>query len=237
MKIISKRKDYYDWVAGKYGGGDPRVVYDRRYDTKLSGELISMKYEATHRGIHSYSPKAAHKDLACEGYDYETKYCIVAGKGYLLVRNTCKNQSWRAALSPDDEYFQEETWQPREPKKYISRPWGWREAREEWVGRILNPQVSDCLLEASIALQRPVFVISSAARHYDRASIAIEYEVPNLGELGFASAIPAEQMYQELSYFVGNTMQFSPDTAPPVEVSNSDKITQHGFDLKRSFRH
>jgi len=29
MKIISPFKDYYDWIAGKYGGGDPRMVYTR----------------------------------------------------------------------------------------------------------------------------------------------------------------------------------------------------------------
>ena len=35
MKIISPFKDYYDWVAGKYGGGDPRLVYKR---TKIEGK-------------------------------------------------------------------------------------------------------------------------------------------------------------------------------------------------------
>ena len=35
MKIISPFKDYYDWVAGKYGGGDARLVYKR---TKIEGK-------------------------------------------------------------------------------------------------------------------------------------------------------------------------------------------------------
>ena len=30
MKIISKFKDYYDFIGRKYGGGDPKVVYKRR---------------------------------------------------------------------------------------------------------------------------------------------------------------------------------------------------------------
>lgn len=35
MKIISPFKDYYDWIAGKYGGGDPRLIYKR---TKIQGQ-------------------------------------------------------------------------------------------------------------------------------------------------------------------------------------------------------
>ena len=35
MKIISPFKDYYDRIAGKYGGGDPRLVYKR---TKIQGQ-------------------------------------------------------------------------------------------------------------------------------------------------------------------------------------------------------
>jgi hypothetical protein len=49
--------------------------------------------------------------------------------------------------------------------------------------------------------------------------------------------IPATQMYQELSYFMGNTIKEHPDTEPPVEVSNNCKIINAGFDLKQSFRH
>ena len=30
MKIISKFKDYYDHVAYMYGGGDPKIIYDRK---------------------------------------------------------------------------------------------------------------------------------------------------------------------------------------------------------------
>ena len=43
-------------------------------------------------------------------------------------------------------------------------------------------------------------------------------------------------MYQEISYFIGNTMNESPDIKPPVEISNKDKISKAGFDLKNSFR-
>jgi hypothetical protein len=49
--------------------------------------------------------------------------------------------------------------------------------------------------------------------------------------------VPATEMYQNLAYFMGNLMNVSPDKAPPVEVSNNQKILKSGFDLVKSFRH
>jgi hypothetical protein len=61
--------------------------------------------------------------------------------------------------------------------------------------------------------------------------------LPRLGELGFAAIFSAEQAYQNLSYFVGNYLRDSADLNPPAAVSDRDRIVQHGFDLKKSFRH
>ena len=63
------------------------------------------------------------------------------------------------------------------------------------------------------------------------------YKVPILSELGIPNIIPAEKIFQELSYFIGNIMKESPDIAPPVEIENDLRIEGHGFDLKQSFRH
>ena len=43
MKIISKFKDYYDWVAQRYGGGDPLNVWIRQ-DTVNKIEGLGLSF-------------------------------------------------------------------------------------------------------------------------------------------------------------------------------------------------
>lgn len=43
-----------------------------------------------------------------------------------------------------------------------------------------------------------------------------------------------EQLYQEISYCVGNTIKNKNE--PPIAISDLDKVVQHGFDKKVSFR-
>ena len=100
--------------------------------------------------------------------------------------------------------------------------------KEEQIQSWLNPKESHLLLKVSRELQQPAFII--------RGRELIEGKLPRLGELGFAALFSAEQMYQNLSYFVGNYLRESADLKPPVTISDRDRILQHGFDLKKSFR-
>ena len=61
--------------------------------------------------------------------------------------------------------------------------------------------------------------------------------MPNLGELNFGRMIPAEQMWQDIRATITDVLRPNPDRAPPVEISNEDKIHKAGFDGKTSFRH
>jgi hypothetical protein len=40
----------------------------------------------------------------------------------------------------------------------------------------------------------------------------------------------------EIYNFIQNVLRKNPDTIPPVEVKNENKILSAGFDLKTSFR-
>ena len=66
---------------------------------------------------------------------------------------------------------------------------------------------------------------------------AISERIPNLSTFGFASVVSAPQMYQNIAYFMANTVNESPDLVVHDNMSNREKIQQHGFDLKQSFRH
>jgi hypothetical protein len=82
-------------------------------------------------------------------------------------------------------------------------------------------------------IQAPVFVINS---NYWR-NFNIDTDIPILKDSGIASIISPEKMYQDISYFIGNVLKDNPDTLPPVNISDKDKLTQAGFDAKMSFRH
>ena len=99
---------------------------------------------------------------------------------------------------------------------------------KEQIERWLNPRESTNLIQVSRRVKQPAFVMLERDCVYGR--------LPRLGELGFGILFSPEQTYQNLSQFVGNYLRDSPDLKPPATVSDRDRITQHGFDLKRSFR-
>lgn len=101
-----------------------------------------------------------------------------------------------------------------------------------------NNDSFDILVKLSKELGTPIF-------EYDGYDFGEYYimdgnmynKIPNLQELGIASVYSPEQLYQDLSYFIGNIMKDNPDINPPVIIEDIHKITGHGFDLKQSFRH
>ena len=93
-------------------------------------------------------------------------------------------------------------------------------------------------VEISKKINAPVFVVEyyGFPQGSKNKFVGIGKKVPNLGELGLASIYPAEQLYQDIDYFLTNTIKDSPDTMPPVSMTDKEKIESHGFDNKVSFR-
>lgn len=97
----------------------------------------------------------------------------------------------------------------------------------------LTPVQNSCILELTRLLSQPVLKI-----YHNRYAVLVDKNIPRLTEYGFHNNIDAEQLYQNLEYWFGNLRHTpSPDLAPPVTLSDKDRIVQHGFDLKQSFRH
>ena len=70
-------------------------------------------------------------------------------------------------------------------------------------------------------------------KHY----ITIGKDVPRLCEIrNFAKFYPANEIYQDLSYVLGNLMHDPPDANPPVQVGEAVRWVKKGFDSKTSFR-
>ena len=61
-----------------------------------------------------------------------------------------------------------------------------------------------------------------------------KWNIPILSEYGMAAFYPAEEIYQDISQFLGWLVN-NPEI--PNKQTDTEKIVTHGFDLKESFRH
>jgi hypothetical protein len=227
MLIQSRFKDYYDFVAAQYGGGDPKVRY-------LRGGL-----RRTEIFVDRF-PLADPLSWPHLDADYELAYLIVAGKAYLLRRDKKPGRKFSDFRVADAEAVSEADRKTRTAgRRYLAQ-------RRVFGGRDFDftfGRQYDFLVSLHRAAGAPALVIdqvwrpASRDRMQDRIQIDLWERCPVLKHLGMAAVVSPEQMYQELAYFVGNLMKVSPDIAPPVEVDNQHKILAAGFDLKTSFRH
>lgn len=212
MKIISKEKDYYDYVAHQFGGGDPKLILNRtkfEIPKELQLDTNIIKWDINLR----FTPYS-------DAIEYA--WLVLLGKLY-LVYYCNKNQDWKLAVN-----------------------------NEQILNIVLKKQLffytitmadiyenkSDSAIDLCKDLNKPYFIIKPIygnLRKFYRTN-SILYMFPkwqNLGNIGFTKLISPEQMYQNISLFVGQYL-YSPEVIDIVD--NDIKIENHGFNLKTSFR-
>ena len=229
MKIQSKFKDYYDYVEYLYSqeGGDPSNTYVRKELTQtdhLDSSCVYVNVNETDN-IPDVPSRRTYEEIL----PWIFKWCSVCGELYLLVSKESSTPDWR--LITEDH--------PSLRMVHSSHRRWFEEVKMEDILSVPN---KSCV-SVSRQLQIPVYVIETTqshpwlrvSGHKKSSQVVVSREIPNLGKLGFASLIPAEQMYQNISMFLAS-LRDSPDSAPPVNVSDKDRLTQKGFDAKISFR-
>ena len=68
----------------------------------------------------------------------------------------------------------------------------------------------------------------------------IQEDIPRLADIrGLATTYGKEQAYQDISYWIANLKDGSPDAAPTgnPEQTDHEKVVSHGLDLRYGFRH
>jgi hypothetical protein len=221
MMIISPFKDYYDYLIGIYGIDEKRIY-------------IRNKIETTHI-ISDIRPC----DFNLFSYDidlFRLKYIFVNGYRYLFVGE--KNHPLSMSVS---------RWVIFDESKHIAKErYGFRyqSARiKEELAHLSEGYTSENIINFTKLVKQPVFSISISPQWHKKYPGKAEYEtvvddnVPRLVDYGIASIIPADKIYQDLDYFIGNILNDSPDLQPPVHISDKDMIEAKGFDKKISFRH
>lgn len=226
MKIKSQFKDYYDHIAFMYGGGDPKIVYPRHKLIGGKDGIISLvgKFNVEILPTHYYGRGI--DPLT----DFDFKWLIVNARKYLCIAKVNNEYPYRREWKIINE---------KEHKKQYDYIFGSRMNMQARFKSYMGGKEEEGLLEISRILKAPVFCIIGDKWLYRTAEYALQIEesIPILSTYGLASLVPPEQLYQDLAYFMGNKIHISPDLAPPVTISDKDKIVQYGFDLKSSFRH
>lgn len=213
MKIISNYRDYYDHQAHVYGGGDPKIVYVRNHKHITVPELDFWDWKCKSVDI-LQDVYMLHYDSRND-YNPELRGIVIGDIFFAQIRYDMKS---------DYVLLQE-----KDIKHGVRSEWFWRNKQHK-LDMFIN-HVDSSLIDFCKHINIPVFMFNVT-----REKLIVDVNCPNLGKLGIASYISAEQMYQHLSYFIGNKMKDNPDTIPPVNVDDKFKIMGHGFDIKRSFR-
>ena len=227
MKIISPFTDYYDHHARDT---DPKILFNRK-DFEIPW---SHNHSFTVYGKHNilglpepisdlWKVPTKHYRLAWLVINLR-KYLIISFDGYYRYNYKLANRHNM------DEFYKKGDKSDSSYKKHYSN-----------LEKLLEEsgQIDEKLLPISKLVKQPIYIIldTYSNNYMDRHYVTITQQMPILKNIGISSIISSEQLFSETEYFISNYLNENPDTIPPVEIGNNDKIVGHGFDLKQSFRH
>ena len=234
MYIISKKKDYYDGVAGTTGI-DKSIVYDREIieveEKNLPNEFKRYNSGSNpNRSIFLKLENTIIKPELRELYAAISPFIIgFCGKLYVgwKLYSIGKELSYGG-----NELITTITYDNENMKKLV-QPHSWGGSFEDNLNYVLTYDP----IEMFRVLNTPVFIYDS---DYDRKDIDKYWRNhpkffinPLLKEYQFYKVFNAVQAFQEISMFLGGVLGNREKEI--VNVEDKYKITQHGFD-KWSFR-
>lgn len=212
MKIKSNFKDYYDYIAHRYGGGDPSICYIRNKVSNAMGinnpcEQISIEFP-----LKTFSMR----------YGMKVGSLIVNGTAHIVfATNVYGVPNWKIVTDNNiDEFI----------KQYNEN--SFHKVSKEYVGIYHNDSRNE-YVKLSQQLNSPIFIIDY---NYNN-NLYIQNQIPCLKDIGYDKIVSPEQLYQNIEYFICNKIRTNPDIKPPVQVEDIVRLEQHGFDKKISFRH
>ena len=211
MLIIDKQVDYYDCMAYAFGI-DKKVVFKRDITTKqLSYDKLSLVLQGLLKVLGSYRPDIKTVDGYKISSNITDMFLVFCGKLY-FVKETSKTTNH--GLESLTENYYDYNW-PEYPKNHY-RATLWGNIR-------LN---ANLIIELGEYINSPYFLIRRK-RDY------IELSVPNLKDIDFHTIMDASSCYQEIKMAINETYNVENNM---VVIANDDRIKQHGFDIKKSFR-
>jgi len=216
MIIKTNYKDYYDHIAHIYGGGDPKIVYVRPHRLKVIPKMDNLDKTNGRWSRDIFKCKAIQDlvDLHDGWNSWKNELTYVRGivMGDILFAQIKREKENEYRFVNQKDMADRKFWHKLELRNYIN--------------------IHDTsLIPICRKVGLPVFSFD-----VKYSGLYVNEYTPKLGEIGIASYISPNDMYQHLSYFIGNTMKISPDDMEKIPVPDKIKIEGHGFDYKTSFR-
>jgi len=239
MRIISKFKDYYDSALAF--GQDKSVVFVR---DQQELDLKQSPYDL----LNQHSPKVQleykkKKDTEMFFGPVVIVFCGKTYRGMMVRRVTQLEPAKRVYGFTDTElkvFFSAE-----ELEAYLAEyemiikdetRYAWMVDKSVKVREFLGAQGTTELMDYCIANRFVTLTYNeSIPDSYNWRQVNTKSWVANgnIGNLNFFKVFDPFSAYQELDMFISGTLPQS--TAMPIEISDKDRIAQHGFD-KHSFR-
>lgn len=238
MYIISKRKDYYDGVAGTTGI-DKTIVYNRQII-----EVDEKDYPRVFQRYNAFSNKnpSPFNKIGSVDVKYELRAAGVYGHAAIFIIGFCGKLYVGCKL-----YSEGETDASYGGKKLITtitydmenlkgllQDYGWSGKFEDNLNYVLTYDPIEIFRE----FNSPVFVYDNdyGRTYFPNSNWSNNHKFfinPLLKEYQFYKVFDAVQAFQEISMFLGGVL--GKGEKEIVEVADKYKIGQHGFD-KWSFR-
>ena len=216
MKIISKFKDYYDYLVSVYGL-DEVMVYDRRTDYLEKPSITSDD--------RSYHYKIAICGQFYNIYLYKDKFYYTVDELVVLDKLLKKNRK---------ETIVHYHWNEKDPVKTTQRHFDETNKTTDINIRLRQPVV----IKSYYGKMDVTKVDDNSDRYYTffdtNKKVTSSWNMCNLTEFGLATYVPADEMYQKIYAFI-SWLKDHPEI--PNKQSNEEKLLSHGFDKKSSFRH
>jgi hypothetical protein len=217
VKIISKFKDYYDFVGQQYGGGDPALVLNRN--------TVKPAFEKTRWGqIQNFNTSLVNLDKL--GINHPPAFST-EWRSNIHVRVIAFCGAWASFERPVDDlgrFPPGSEWTLR--KRQV--------AKHEWANPAWVEDASvrvESAVRASILVGRPYFEVDSSGAVMDRFPILDNPILDPENSLGFHRFVSPQECYQRISNFLYEIRSGEP--ASPM--SDKEKTLSHGFN-QESFR-
>lgn len=230
MYIISKRKDYYDGVAGTTGI-DKTIIYTR--------DIIELDEDQYPKDFQGYDPLKRKNPsplwkLTNVHLKKDLRIVYVHVAPFIIGFCGKLHVGWKFYSADKDRLITTITYDNDNVKKLVDQYTYWDGNLEDNLNYVLSYDVMNIFRE----LNTPVFVYDS---DYGRPSIVVRrYDNspkfiinPLLKEYQFYKVFNAVQAFQEIQMFISGVLGNKEKEI--IDVPDKYKIAQHGFD-KWSFR-
>lgn len=251
MRIIDNKKDYYDWLVGKFGL-DGHITYDRRNSTRLVNKTSSsMLYDKYPMGWgHIFCTWKNGRDPKDErnmptGYDWDTPKSSFPHRKYKEfpgAYNVKSNFFGLVIGSVAYVFLVHRVLQNENDKEVklipkLMRKFTFDRSRTKTTAPILVGELSYSLFDIPFGIR-----VRGKADEYYEALSKVGYiapdrdgkyqENPIMEGTWIPSLIPAEEVWNNITDYLLSIKE------PPIIDNRTDvqHLESHGFDKKTSFR-